>query len=55
MVERIAIVGIGGVFPGACDLDEFWQNILSAKDSAIDVGTDRWRLDPDVLSKAGSR
>ena len=49
MAERIAIVGIGGVFPGACDLDEFWQNILSAKDSAIDVGTDRWRLDPDDL------
>ncbi len=49
MAERIAIVGIGGVFPGARDLDEFWQNILSAKDTAIDVGSDRWRLDPDDL------
>jgi acyl transferase domain-containing protein/3-hydroxymyristoyl/3-hydroxydecanoyl-(acyl carrier protein) dehydratase len=47
--SKIAIVGLGGVFPGARDLDEFWQNILSAKDSAIDVGADRWRLDPDDL------
>jgi PfaB family protein len=49
MTERIAIVGIGGVFPGARDLDEFWQNILDAKDTAIDVGADRWRLAPDDL------
>ena len=45
--SKIAIVGLGGVFPGARDLDEFWQNILSARDAAIDVGADRWRLDPD--------
>lgn len=49
MAERIAIVGIGGVFPGARDLDEFWQNILDAKDTAIDVAADRWRLQPDEL------
>ncbi|MBL1141033.1 MAG: type I polyketide synthase [Proteobacteria bacterium] len=52
MTERIAIVGLGGVFPGARDLDEFWQNILDAKDSAIDVGADRWRLDADELYSA---
>ncbi|GJM05307.1 MAG: hypothetical protein DHS20C09_12980 [marine bacterium B5-7] len=48
-LNRIAIVGIGGVFPGARNLDEFWQNILSAKDTATDVGADRWRLDPADL------
>ena len=47
--SKIAIVGLGGVFPGARDLEEFWQNILSAKDTAIDVGADRWRLDPNDL------
>lgn len=47
--QSIAIVGLGGVFPGARDLDEFWQNILSAKDTAIDVGADRWRMDPADL------
>jgi acyl transferase domain-containing protein/3-hydroxymyristoyl/3-hydroxydecanoyl-(acyl carrier protein) dehydratase len=49
MVERIAIVGVGGVFPGASNLEEFWQNILDAKDTAIDVGIDRWRLEPEEL------
>ncbi len=48
-LNKIAIVGIGGVFPGARDLDEFWQNILDAKDTAIDVGADRWRLNSDDL------
>jgi PfaB family protein len=47
--HKIAIVGIGGVFPGARDLDEFWQNILDAKDTAINVGADRWRLEADEL------
>ncbi len=49
MAERIAIVGIGGVFPGSSDLDEFWKNILDAKDTAINVGADRWRLEADEL------
>ncbi len=47
--NRIAIVGIGGVFPGARDLDEFWRNVLEAKDSAVEVGVDRWRLPPKDL------
>ncbi len=50
--HKIAIVGIGGVFPGARDLDEFWQNILDARDTAIDVGADRWHLDPGDLYSA---
>ena len=49
MTERIAIVGIGGVFPGARNLEEFWQNIVNAKDTAVDVAADRWRVQPDEL------
>lgn len=49
MADRIAIVGLGGVFPGARDLDEFWQIILAAKDTSVDVGLDRWRLDSNDL------
>jgi PfaB family protein len=49
MIKKIGIVGIGGVFPGAYNLDEFWQNIVAAKDTAIDVGADRWRLKADEL------
>ena len=49
MSEQIAIVGIGGVFPGANDLEQFWQNIVNGKDCAINVGIDRWRLPIDEL------
>jgi acyl transferase domain-containing protein/3-hydroxymyristoyl/3-hydroxydecanoyl-(acyl carrier protein) dehydratase len=49
IINKIAIVGIGGVFPGARDLDEFWQNILDAKDTAVNVSADRWRMVPDDL------
>ena len=52
MTERIAIVGIGGVFPGARNLEEFWQNIVNAKDTAINVAADRWRVQPDELYSA---
>ncbi len=51
--SKIAIVGIGGVFPGAKDLEQFWQNIITATDAAIDVGEDRWRLQPDELYSSG--
>lgn len=49
MTEQIAIVGIGGVFPGARDLEEFWRNIVNAKDTAIDVVADRWRVQANEL------
>jgi len=29
----IAIVGMAGRFPGACDLDEFWQNLAGGVES----------------------
>ncbi|MFP6584296.1 MAG: beta-ketoacyl synthase N-terminal-like domain-containing protein [Candidatus Hydrogenedentota bacterium] len=43
----IAIVGIGGIFPGASDLDGFWQNVVQGKDSAREVDDDRWILSKD--------
>ena len=42
--ERIAIVGIGGVFPGALDLDRFWTNVAGAVDAGRDVPPGRWVL-----------
>lgn len=40
--EPIAIVGISGKFPGACDLDEFWDNLLEGKDCITEIPKDRW-------------
>ncbi len=43
--EPIAVVGISGRFPGAPDLDSFWQNLISAKSSITEVPPDRWPLE----------
>lgn len=44
--ERVAIVGIGGVFPGAPDPDRFWANVAAGVDSTTGVPPGRWALDP---------
>jgi acyl transferase domain-containing protein len=38
----VAIVGIGGKFPQAATVAKFWENLIDAKDVAIDVPADRW-------------
>ena len=51
MGERldIAIVGFGGVFPGAESPEEFWKNIERGEDAAADVSPGRWNIDPDEV------
>ena len=51
--ERIAIVGIGGIFPGARDLDTFWHNIANGIDSGQSVPADRWFLRPEIALEPG--
>jgi len=50
----VAIVGMGGLFPGAANLTEFWENILDKKDCIEDVPGDFWDItpfyDPDPLA-----
>ncbi len=45
-VDLIAIVGIGGLFPGSTNLDQFWSNICNCVDSITDVPPGRWLIDP---------
>ena len=45
--ERIAIVGVGGIFPGALDLATFWSNISAGIDAGRQVPADRWYLPPE--------
>ena len=47
MPEPIAIVGLGGVLPGAPTLDDFWSVVEAAVDTASDPPPDRWCLDLD--------
>jgi len=49
--EKVAIIGMGCVFPGAMDFTQYWQNIVEGKDSIKEVEPDFWKLeefyDPD--------
>lgn len=48
--EAIAIVGLGGVFPGASSLADFWNIIATGRDTSRPVPQGRWRLNPaDIL------
>lgn len=42
MKEKIAIVGIGCVFPDAMDFTEYWRNITEGKDSVRDISGEFW-------------
>ncbi len=49
----IAVVGMAGLFPGALTLEVFWQNIINKVSADIDVGNDRWSVDPDFMYHPG--
>ena len=44
----VAIVGIGGIFPDAPDLDSFWANIRNGRSAPRDVSAGRWQMSADV-------
>ncbi len=51
-VDKIAIVSISGVFPGASNLDKFLTNIKNKNDAIIEIPEKRWVLDKkDVVDK----
>ncbi|GAB1694538.1 beta-ketoacyl synthase N-terminal-like domain-containing protein [Krasilnikovia sp. M28-CT-15] len=41
-MQPIAIVGMAALFPGAADLDQYWQNLVAGKDQITDVPADRF-------------
>ncbi|MCL1802932.1 MAG: SDR family NAD(P)-dependent oxidoreductase [Eubacteriaceae bacterium] len=55
MRSEIAVIGIGGVFPGAMDISEYWSNILANRDCTINIPDSYWDLsdfyDPNPLAK----
>jgi PfaB family protein len=42
--QSVAIVGIGGIFPDAPDLNKFWENIRNARSAAREVPDGRWQI-----------
>jgi acyl transferase domain-containing protein/phosphopantetheinyl transferase len=54
--DRIAIIGLACLFPGAPDLARFWRNIVEGVDAISDVPTGRWDASfYDPASKAIDR
>ncbi len=43
--QAIAIVGMACRFPGANDLDAFWQNMLDGRDATGEIPDGRWDLE----------
>ncbi len=45
--EAVAIVGMACLFPGACDLDAYWRNILEKVDATSDPPPEAWDSEAD--------
>lgn len=39
---ELAIIGLSGLYPGAKDIYELWENLLNKKDCIQEIGLDRW-------------
>ncbi|MEM1122204.1 MAG: beta-ketoacyl synthase N-terminal-like domain-containing protein, partial [Bacteroidota bacterium] len=48
----VAVIGLSALFADAKNVEEFWNNIVQAKDSITDVPENRWKIedyyDPDM-------
>ena len=45
--ERVAVVGLAGLFPGAADAERLWQNVLAGVDASSEPPAGRWTIPPD--------
>ncbi|NUM34451.1 MAG: type I polyketide synthase [Candidatus Brocadiae bacterium] len=52
--EPIAIVGIAGIFPGALELETFWNNIQNSICSSREIPSSRWALPVGEIYSKGS-
>ncbi len=43
--DSVAVIGMGAIFPGAGNVDAFWELLQSGRDPKTDVTPDRW--DPE--------
>ena len=61
MKEKVAIIGMGCVFPDALDFTQYWQNIVEGKNSIREVEPEFWSAeefydpDPNVPDRTYSK
>jgi acyl transferase domain-containing protein/NAD(P)H-dependent flavin oxidoreductase YrpB (nitropropane dioxygenase family)/acyl carrier protein len=57
--QRVAIVGMSAIFPGADGLESYWANVVAGKNSITEVPPERWDIDtyydPDSFSDGAGR
>jgi PfaB family protein len=51
--NSIAVVGMAGLFPGAVNLNLFWQNIINKCGAVSEVAANRWQVEPDSMVSQG--
>src|SRR5262249_19143202 len=55
-MQRVAIVGVGGMFPGAPSPEALWELVRHAGDASREVPPGRWLLPPAaILDPSGPR
>ena len=42
--EDIAIIGLSGIYPGANNIADFWENLKAGKDSITEIPAERWNV-----------
>jgi acyl transferase domain-containing protein/acyl carrier protein len=54
--EPLAIIGLGGMFPGASNVKDFWKRLLEGYDATREIPKERWDIEryygPDRKDKA---
>nr|DAC82029.1 TPA_exp: polyketide synthase [Kiritimatiellota bacterium] len=57
MQDDIAVIGLSGKYPGARNVDEFWQNLKAGKDCITEIPQERWdwRILDDLQSPSGKK
>lgn len=55
----IAIIGLAGRYPGASNLEEFWDNLRKGRDCITEIPEDHWRMaehfdpNPETAARSG--
>lgn len=44
LTADVAIIGVSGRYPGARNLNEFWENLKAGKDSITEIPDGRWKI-----------
>jgi polyketide synthase PksN len=53
--EDIAIIGLSGIYPGANDIAQFWDNLKAGKDSITEIPEQRWNIQEFYNEQKGKR